>query len=259
MNVDISQLLQDWAFDPEQVSARWITGLDGLQKIQLRLDLGLFQMEVEGRPDGLRPRGYPSMVDYFKTAEKKSRDIGEELALTEEDCAFLQQEAVQYYYRYLAFFALRFFEGVIRDTQHSLNLLELVDRYAVDDDSAWQLLQFYPYVRMMHARAKAEVAAADKDFDSAITVLEEGLEDIRMFWSDAPMEPDEEDVYEEYYPSQEEEFLQGLLRHFQKKRPKSQKDQLSEALQKAIETEDYERAAQLRDRLNALVPAPGKV
>ncbi len=51
---------------------------------------------------------------------------------------------MQYYYRYLAFYALHHLDGVIRDTEHNLGVLDLVDYYAEDDDMAWQFMQFFP-------------------------------------------------------------------------------------------------------------------
>ena len=44
MSFDISDILADWPYEPGQISARKITGDDGKEKIQLRLDLGLLQM-----------------------------------------------------------------------------------------------------------------------------------------------------------------------------------------------------------------------
>ena len=54
MTLDITNALADWEFDPDDVTVRTIEGADGREKIQLRLDLGLMQMEVDGRPDGRR-------------------------------------------------------------------------------------------------------------------------------------------------------------------------------------------------------------
>ncbi len=56
MSHDIEHLLHDWDFEPDQLQVRIITGNDGKEKIQMRIDLGLIQMEFSGRPDGTRPR-----------------------------------------------------------------------------------------------------------------------------------------------------------------------------------------------------------
>ena len=62
MDFDISHLLDQWEYQPGQVVARRFKTKRGTEKIQLRLDLGLLQMNAEGRPDGKRPFGYVSLI-----------------------------------------------------------------------------------------------------------------------------------------------------------------------------------------------------
>src|SRR5580693_8532158 len=100
MNVDISHILEQWDYQPGQVVVRRFTGKDGVEKIQLRVDLGLLQMNAEGRPDGKRPLGHPSLFDHYRArmlkhvAENQGSDSG--FMLDAEDCAKLQFEALQY-------------------------------------------------------------------------------------------------------------------------------------------------------------------
>ena len=244
MNFDISGVLNGWEYDPGSISARWIKGKDGKLKIQLRLDLGLFQMESEGRPDGTHPRGYPSLLDYYRSLEKTSPGAAQTMKLDGEACAELQQEAMQFYYRYLSLYALRFFDGVIRDTDHNLALIELVSRHAENDDLSWQFLQFYPYVRMMNARARAEKAMTGKKYEEAVADLHRALDDIQAFWK--------EYGGTEAGDRQEIDLLTDLLTQVQKKKPRTQTDRLREQLAQAIAIEDYEKAAMLRDKLSTL-------
>lgn len=65
MSRDLAPFLNDWPFDPTDICARKIRGRDGREKLQVRLDLGILQMEVQGRPDGARPHGHPSALDYY--------------------------------------------------------------------------------------------------------------------------------------------------------------------------------------------------
>ena len=246
MNYDISGLLKGWDYDPSGVTARWIKGKDGRRKVQLRLDLGLFQMELEGRPDGTLPRGYPSLLDHYHSLEKTSPPSGSALEFNDETCAELQQEAMQYYYRYLAFYALRHFEGVIRDTEHNLGIIDLIARHAKDEDLAWQFQQFYPYIRMMNARARAEQAVKSKHHEEAIKALQDALDDIQKFWREYG-DSDAE-------TTQEIEVLSEFMREVKKQKPKSIADDLCEQLDHAIAVENYEKAAVLRDKLNNLRP-----
>src|SRR5689334_10057134 len=64
--MDITQSLRGWAFEPGQVNVRLIRGNDGKPKLQLRLDLGLLQMELDGRPDGKRPHRAATELEYQK-------------------------------------------------------------------------------------------------------------------------------------------------------------------------------------------------
>ena len=249
MNLDISGIIKGWGYEPSGVTARWIVGKDGKPKVQLRLDLGLFQMEVEGRPDGTNPRGFPSLLEYYLQVAKVAEDQKKPFSLDAESCAELQQEAMQYYYRYLSFHSLRYYEGVVRDTEHNLTLFDFVSEHTDDDDLVWQFLQFYPYVRMMNARARAEKAMGSKHYEEAVTALQKALDDIQSFWKEYG--EDETDA-----ANQEVELLTDLLHQVQKKKPKTAEDKLRDELNQAIAVENYEQAAVIRDRLSKLdVPA----
>lgn len=245
---DIGKILDGWDHDESNIRARWITGTDGHPKIQLRVDLGVLQMEVKGRPDGTQPKGEASLLDYYQAREGRAEEEQGDLLLDAAMCSELQREALQYYYRYLAFYALRYLDGVIEDTAHNLDLLDLVARYAEDDDLAWQFLQFFPYVRMMNAKARAEKLTEKEDLDRAAELLEEALEDVEAFC--------EEHGEEDGTGTQEVAILRDMLAQIAARRPKSAEELLQEELSLAIATENYEQAAVLRDRLQALVDAP---
>ena len=66
MSKDITNLLNEWMYEPDEVMVRIVPGEDGRSKIQLRVDLGLLQMEMDGRPDGVRPEGCESWLDYYE-------------------------------------------------------------------------------------------------------------------------------------------------------------------------------------------------
>src|SRR5688500_18878987 len=104
MNFDISNLLENWDYQPGQIVVRRFTGRDGQEKIQLRVDLGLLQMNVQGRPDGKRPMGHPSLFEYQEARLKKHMDergSDDGFVLRAEDCAKLQLEALQFHHRYI--------------------------------------------------------------------------------------------------------------------------------------------------------------
>ena len=57
---DITPVLKGWDYEAGTINVRKVSGLDGSPKLQMRLDLGLLQMEMSGRPDGPRQAAGPS-------------------------------------------------------------------------------------------------------------------------------------------------------------------------------------------------------
>ena len=101
--MDISKILSEWPFDPLTVSARIIKAEDGRQLVQMRVDLGLIQMEYMGRPDGYRPEGFESYLDYYRSLAANEK----EFSLDPRQSFNLRQEGMQYYHRYLSLHQLK--------------------------------------------------------------------------------------------------------------------------------------------------------
>ena len=62
--IDLTKILKDWPYEPGNVNVRMIKARDERPLIQLRIDLGILQMEVQNRPDGKEPHGFASLLDY---------------------------------------------------------------------------------------------------------------------------------------------------------------------------------------------------
>ncbi len=253
MTNDLTKLLQDWPFVNGQLAVRLIEGEDGRDKLQIRLDLGLLQLEAQGRPDGSRPHGFESLLDYYEAKLEEHQIEGgdpEQFLLDEEACRTLREEASQFYHRYVALYVLEDLEGVLRDTSRNLRALDFMERHAGSDDDRESLAQFRPYLLMMRARALAGLAIRDKEPRAAILAIDEALERIREHFDEAG----EPDLFEE---SNEARLLEGMKESLVPKLPVSPESELRDRLTKAIEHENYELAAILRDELRAMGGRPG--
>ena len=62
---DIDTLLKNWRFRPGEVNARLVKTRTGREVLQMRIDMGVVQMETELRPDGQRPGGAETYYDYL--------------------------------------------------------------------------------------------------------------------------------------------------------------------------------------------------
>lgn len=245
MSLDLNDLLRDWPHEPGQLKVRKILGSDGREKLQLRIDLGLIQMETSGRPDGTEPHDCESLLEYHHSRLERAKKKGEEFTLTEEEVGELQAEGIQYYHRYIALFQLQDYVGVIRDTQRNLEMFAFAAEYAPNEESAWSVEQFTPYVRMMNTRAKASVAIEREEFAEAAKLIEKGIEKIKEFYAEAGNAELEQQ-------SPELQFLGEWLDEVRAKRPLTKIERMQREMDEAIRDEAYERAAELRDAIKAL-------
>ena len=249
MNLDISDLLNSWEYQAGQIVVRRFQGTDGKEKIQLRVDLGLLQMDLNGRPDGKKPFGHETLFEHYqkKLREHTEKNEGsdEGFKLDGEDCSKLQQEAIQFHHRYICLFQLKDYPGVIRDTQRNIDVFDFVDKYAEARELAWAVQQLRPQLLMMQVRAKATLALDSGNYDAAIAAIEDGLDELRQFFHKI----ERPDLAEQ---SGEAQSLEAYLEEVQSTRPVTEKERLERALAEAVDREDYEKAAFYRDRLKNL-------
>ena len=71
MSEDIAPILKEWDEDPDSEKIRIIVGSDGKEKIQIRVEFGMLQMESDGRPDGKRPYGKESLMKHYLSLLKE--------------------------------------------------------------------------------------------------------------------------------------------------------------------------------------------
>lgn len=245
MSKDINSILAGWDFDPDEMQVRIVTGDDRRDKIQLRIDLGLLQMEMSGRPDGKRPEGYESVLDMLEERAAGAEKEGKEFTLDSAACSALMHEGVQYYHRYRTAFHLQRYDLVARDTARNLRLFAFVVKYATRQRDKLQFDQFRPFVTMMHTRALAHQALARVDHRAALELIDDGVEKIRQFLH-------EYDQSEREAECAELGFLLRWRREVEREQPVGPVERLEQQLELAVALEDFEEAARIRDQLRRL-------
>jgi len=256
MTSDLNYILGGWEYDPldETNNVRKITGIDGREKIQVRAPFGLLQMEVAGRPDGKRPYGRKSLLEYVQDivgdykASHNGSDGGFKLeAMVVEE---MRQEITDYYQRRVLFFQLGDYAGARNDAQHNLDLIALMKKYVDDKQIVLSHEKWTPFILMDRTRAQAVIRINQKQLARAIEDIDTGIGEIIEFYR----EHDREDLVEK---SQEIGVLKNLRERLRQKYhiPFTNKEileKLHKAQQKAVEEENYERAAKLRDQIARL-------
>lgn len=248
MDYDISSILEQWHHKPGQVTVRRVVGRDGRPKIQMRLDLGLLQMEAAGRPDGHQPHGCESLLAYHQGRLDRYREgngveVGFELSRAQ--CKALREEAVMYYYRYLSSFILGEYQQVVLDTARNLQTMDMCLKFASRKADRFALEQYRPYVLMMNTRSRVQLAVDENRLDEAMHSCQQGINQITEFFRKMNRP-------ELAQQCSELAILESLSEDIKRKLPADPAQILQANLVQALEHEQYEKAAELRDKLRNL-------
>lgn len=245
---DLTDMFREWPYD-EDDNVRFLQAEDGRDIMQIRQPLGVEQYDLEGRPDGLKPESRENYLIIYLEKEAAAVSSGKSLILDDADFVKLRDEGVLYYYRYLALFQVGHYDRVARDTEHNLNISRLLERYYKNDNQK-ELLQYRPYIRRMNAISRAMIHLADDETALAMEELEKGKSDIEAL-------PTVSTPIFEFERIRSIQHLSQVISQVREAEsadqgPKGFRARLSDELSKAVDNEDYERAARLRDRLNGL-------
>ena len=247
MNKDLGSILQDWPYAPGELRVRKVEGEDGRPRIQIRMDLGLMQLEWSGRPDGSHPRDNLSLLDHFKDERQRRQQQGlaEPLILSRTDCWELGQEAMQYYWRRLSFFELKEYARAEQDALHNLDILDFCQDYAEHPEDRQIAHQYRAFVTAHRIQAGVLILLEQQDHQGALARLRAGIGQLEEILT-------QQGDLEHLDTCQELGFLRQWENELEHSRPLSPEEKLDAELQQAIEQERFELAASLRDRLRYL-------
>ncbi len=233
----IDSVLKDWPYDPDAVSVRLVEGTDGRELIQMRIEMGLLQLETSGRPDGERPEGATSYLDYLRE-HYQTKDADD--PFTPDECAECDREFVMYYHRRICWLAMREFRKAVLDADHTLNLMDLCRDRSPDEEWTVSHEQYRPFVMFHRIQAEA-LAELDQDGpESAVAAVNKGLDRMQAIFEAHGVDHafDENELVERLV-----EFRETLREKF------SVGKTLDEQLAEAVAQEEYEKAARLRDAI----------
>lgn len=236
MSRDIDEALRDWEHKPGVVQGRLVRASDGREVLQVRVDLGVLQMELTDRPDGQRPHGAPTYFEYLRRELRRRPDM----VLTEEQCQEADREFMQFYHRRIGWLALREYARAVADADHTLAFMDFVRDHSPDEEYTRAHEQYRGFVLFHRTQAAAAAAVERDDAEAAIDELRRGLERMRSFFSDFSAEG-----------AMEEDGMVQKLRAMEQSLRQSHgiETTLREQLDQAVAREDYETAARLRDAL----------
>ena len=111
------ELLRNWAYEVDSLAVRRVTCADDREVLQMRVDMGILQLEFQGRPDGTRPDGCETFYDYLLGEAAR---YGDEMVLNDHQCNEVDREFIQFYQRRICWLGVEEYENAVRDEDHTL-------------------------------------------------------------------------------------------------------------------------------------------
>jgi len=234
---NLDHLLSDWAFSPGQILVRQIQGEDGRDLLQMRIDMGILQMETNGRPDGVLPEGFDTYYDYLVSLAFAE---GESFQLDDARCTQIDREFYQYYHRRICWLTLKKYTEAVEDAQHTLSLMDFSTSYAPDPEWASLHEQYRPFVMFHKIQASALLKLEEDEPQPAAETIDQGLQSLaEIFEKHEASEHFDDDGF----VIKLREMRESIVEHYELG------PSLTEQLAEAIAAEQYELAAELRDRI----------
>jgi hypothetical protein len=261
MNLDLHSITAAWPFSPEEVSARLMRAADGRSFVQLRVELGVLQMSLDGRPDGGRYHGFATVLECVRHEARISDCV------PDEHWTHLERELSQYNYRRIALASIAeaalsendpaaaetALLRTVEDMDHCLAIATELDEHEPEDmESRVALIAPLTFNR---ARLLAKWYAASERYEDAIDELTAGAAGLEEILTNSGY--DAEQLTIDPGLGYLRQLIAKLRR--QHKVPRT----LRERLDDALAAEDFATAATLRDELRRrsarqrpLLPAP---
>lgn len=238
----LDHLLANWPYEFGEVIARIVPGVDNRDVLQLRVEMGILQMEVSGRPDGSRPGGHSTCLDWLHAAMVEE---GDDFELDSRRCLEIDREFVQFFHRRVAWLALRRFDRAVADADHTLALMDFSSLHAPDVQWSEMHEQYRPFVLFHRTQAAALDELEKGGPQAAVAEIDAGVAAIRAaLVASAEEEVDDEELADDELIAKLTEMKTAISEQYQVE------PSLREQLAQAIANEQYERAAQLRDQLS---------
>lgn len=232
---DISQILARWEFSEGTPRVRFLRGIAENRRIQIRLEAGILQFELFGRPDGMRPEGAESWLELWGLNQEK---------LSQEKCEVLRAEVLLYHQRAAAFLMLEDFVSVVRDCDRNLIAINFVSDRVTNGSEFHSFDAIRVATVLLRTRAEASMCIRVGDTQGALAAIDRGLANLhRSAGSSQRLAEDD---------SAEASLLRSMRDALVPKLPSSQRVDLESRLKHALRMENYELAVILRNELRQI-------
>jgi len=201
------------------------------------------EYQAEERPDGERPYGFPSLLEYYhsRLAEESS------LTLEAEECAALREESWHYYVRRNFAFQSGEYGRAREDAEHNQGLADIVAAHTSEPTERWAFLRWWPWMERDRAVAQALLNLQAGEIEAAAAELYRAGKAINNFAHQHASEYAAEGEEGRNLPEVMKQHLAALEELL--RREHNLPVSLEEQLDKALERGDREEAERLRQEM----------
>ncbi len=206
---------------------------------------GTFYLDVDGRPDGAE-----AVLPYFLVEkDNPSDDDFSEFHLDDSEVQGLSEEAFLYRLRREYFFRVGDYARSIRDVNIGIQIIDMITAYADSDEVRSFFLQFRPDQEIFKYTAEAKLAIQQKDYLLSRQRLELAASYVKEF------EGLHSDIFSDNWLGDRLAQLKkvydeiGEMWENDLSPLRNSTPTLEQQMEKAIEGECYERAAEIRDMI----------
>ena len=240
MSKSIRKLLDEWEYDSGK-NIRIINDNSGNPVMQVREMMGISEFFLEGRPDGSRYKGFDTVLDEVLSRLDRNNS---NFVLEASDLEEFNNEAKMFYYRYLLCFQISDFGRVVRDTEHNLKICEITEMHGSVSNLRLSILQYRPFIIKMNAISRAMISLQKNVKELARDILEKAVVTLKSL-------PEVNSSIFIMEKKRSITYLETALKQLGYCKADSV-DCMTRELMAAVESEDYEKAAELRDRIKQL-------
>lgn len=232
---DITPILARWEFAQGAPQLRFLVGIGDIVRIQIRLEAGILQFEVTGRPDGSRPHECESWFEHWSNRGER---------VPWEGCSALLSEVALYHQRAVAFMLLDDFAACAADCARNIAAVAFVQRRAAEGVDTEACPSLHVAAVLLRTRAEASACVRQRDTQGALAAIDRGLAALNP--------PVGNDAQRHESQSPESALLRSMRDALVPKLPSSQRVDLENRLKSALRLENYELAVILRNELRQI-------
>ena len=163
--------------------------------------------------------------------------------MSQEHCSETDREFVQFSHRRVAWLALMRYDRTLRDADHTLALMDFVAAHGIDESYVASHERFRGLVLFHRNQAAAAMALERRRPEEAIDVVREGIAQLARHQDEWFTDRDRDESPNQTLIEQLLVLEQEIRKNFGVNKT------LREQLDEAVVSEDYERAARLRDQI----------